>query len=49
MVLNVLAGTVKSVDDIFKKVVGTSGLNTSVIAPGETPLGKKALERPSAI
>jgi hypothetical protein len=51
----VLAGADKSVDDISKKVVGTSGLNTSVIAPnsviapGETPLGKKALEKPSAI
>jgi hypothetical protein len=30
-------------------VVGTSGPNTSIIAPGETPLGKKALEKPSAI
>jgi hypothetical protein len=29
--------------------VGTSGPNTSVIGPGETPLGKKALEKPSAI
>jgi hypothetical protein len=28
---------------------GTSGPNTSVIGPGETPLGKKALEKPSAI
>jgi hypothetical protein len=27
----------------------TSGPNTSVIGPGETPLGKKALEKPSAI
>jgi hypothetical protein len=33
----------------LKKVVGTSGPNTSVIAPSETPLGKKALEKPSAI
>jgi hypothetical protein len=45
----VLVGANKSVDDILKKVVGTSGPNTSVIAPGETPLGKKALEKPSAI
>jgi hypothetical protein len=45
----VLAGADKSVDDISKKVVGTSGPNTSVIAPGETPLGKKSLEKPSAI
>jgi hypothetical protein len=45
----VLASADKSVDDISKKVVGTSGPNTSVIAPGETPLGKKALEKPSAI
>jgi hypothetical protein len=29
--------------------VGTFGPNTSVIGPGETPLGKKALEKPSAI
>jgi hypothetical protein len=29
--------------------VGTSGPNTSVIGPGETPLGKKALEKPSGI
>jgi hypothetical protein len=28
---------------------GTSGPNTSVIGPGETPLGKTALEKPSAI
>jgi hypothetical protein len=33
-----LADADKSVDDISKKVVGTSGPNTSVIAPGETPL-----------
>jgi hypothetical protein len=46
---DVLAGAAKSVDDISKKVVGTSGPNTSVIALGETPLGKKALEKPSAI
>jgi hypothetical protein len=45
----VLAGADKSVDDISKKVVGTTGPNTSVIAPGETPLGKKAREKPSAI
>jgi hypothetical protein len=45
----VLAGVDKSVDDTSKKVIGTSGPNTSVIAPGETPLGKKALEKPSAI
>jgi hypothetical protein len=44
-----LAGADKSVDDISKKAVGTSGPNTSVIAPGETPLGKKSLEKPSAI
>jgi hypothetical protein len=29
--------------------VGTSRPNTYVIGPGETPLGKKALEKPSAI
>jgi hypothetical protein len=45
----VLASANKSVDDTSNKVVGTSGPNTSVIAPGETPLGKKALEKPSAI
>jgi hypothetical protein len=45
----VLAGADKSVDDISKKVVGTFGPNTSVISSGETPLGKKALEKPSAI
>jgi hypothetical protein len=45
----VLAGADKSVDDTSKKVVGTSEPNTSVIAPGETPLGKKALEKPLAI
>jgi hypothetical protein len=45
----VLAGADKSVDDILKKVVGTSGPNTSVIAPGETTLGKKALQKASAI
>jgi hypothetical protein len=27
----------------------TYGPNTSIIGPGETPLGKKALEKPSAI
>jgi hypothetical protein len=46
---DVLAGADKSVDGILKKVVGTSGLNTSTIAPGETPLSKKVLEKPSAI
>jgi hypothetical protein len=45
----VLAGAEKSVDDISKKAVGTSGPNTSVIAPSETSLGKKALEKPSGI
>jgi hypothetical protein len=45
----VLVAADKSVNDISKKVVGTSGHNTSVIDPGETPLGKKALEKPSAI
>jgi hypothetical protein len=45
----VLAGADKSVVDISKKVVGTSGPNTTVIAPGETPLGKISLEKPSAI
>jgi hypothetical protein len=45
----VLAGADKSVDDILKKVVGTSRPNTSVIAPGERPLGKKALNKPSVI
>jgi hypothetical protein len=45
----VLVGADKSIDDISKKAVGTSGPNTSVIAPSETPLGKKALEKPSAI
>jgi hypothetical protein len=46
---DVLAVADKSVDETSKKVVGTSGPNTSIIAPGETPLGKKALEKPSAI
>jgi hypothetical protein len=46
---DVLAGADKSVDDILKKVVGTSRPNTSVIAPGETPLGKKTLKKPSVI
>jgi hypothetical protein len=45
----VLAGADKSVDNISKKAVGTSGPNTSVISPGETPLGLKGLEKPSAI
>jgi hypothetical protein len=45
----VLGGADKFVDNISKKAVGTSGPNTSVIAAGETPLGKKALEKPSAI
>jgi hypothetical protein len=45
----VLAGAGKSVDDISKKVVGTFGPNTSVIALSETLLGKNALEKPSAI
>jgi hypothetical protein len=45
----VLAGADKSVGDILKKDVGTSGPNTSVIAPNETPLGKKAFEKPLAI
>jgi hypothetical protein len=45
----VLAGVDKSVDDTSKKVVGTSRPNTSIIAPGETQLGKKALEKPPAI
>jgi hypothetical protein len=44
-----LDGADKFVDDTSKEVVGTSGPNTSVIAPGETPLGEKALEKPSAI
>jgi hypothetical protein len=46
---DVLAGADKSVVDISKKAVGTSGPNTSIIAPSETPLGKKAIEKPSAI
>jgi hypothetical protein len=46
---DVLASADKSVDDTSKKVVGTSGPNTSIISPGETPLGKKALEKPSTI
>jgi hypothetical protein len=45
----VFASVDKSVDDISNKAIGTSGPNTSVIAPGETPLGKKALEKPSSI
>jgi hypothetical protein len=45
----VLAGADKFVDDTSKKVVGTFGPNTSVIAPRETPLSKKALEKPLAI
>jgi hypothetical protein len=32
-----LAHADKSADDISKKAAGTSGPNTSVIAPGETP------------
>jgi hypothetical protein len=44
-----LAGADKSINDTSKKVVGTSGPNTFVIAPSGTPLGKKALEKPSAI
>jgi hypothetical protein len=40
----VLACANKSIDDISKKAAGTSGPNTSVIAPDETPLGKKALK-----
>jgi hypothetical protein len=44
----VLVDADKFVDDISKEVVGTFGPNTSLIAPGETPLGK-ALEKPSAI
>jgi hypothetical protein len=39
----VLAGADKSVNNTLKKVVGTSGPNTSVIAPGETPLERKPL------
>jgi hypothetical protein len=46
---DVLTGADKFVDDISKKAVGTSRPNTSIIAPGETPLGKKALEKPSSI
>jgi hypothetical protein len=46
---DVLAGADKSVDGISKKVVGASGPNTSLIAPGETPLDKKAFEKPLAI
>jgi hypothetical protein len=45
----VLASADKSVDDTSKKVVGTSGPNTFVRARGETPLGKKDLEKPSDI
>jgi glucan-binding YG repeat protein len=45
----VLAGADKSVDNISKRAIGTSRPNTSVIASGKTPLGKKALEKPSAI
>jgi hypothetical protein len=45
----VLASADKSVDNISKKAIGTPGPNTSVIALGETPLGKKALAKPSAI
>jgi hypothetical protein len=44
-----LVGADKFVNDISKKFIGTYGPNTSVIAPGETPLSKKALEKPSAI
>jgi hypothetical protein len=45
----VLADVDKSVDNTLKKVVGTSEPNTSVIGPGETPLSKKALDKPSSI
>jgi hypothetical protein len=45
----VLAGADKYVDNISKKVVGTSGPSTSVLASGETALGKKALKKPSSI
>jgi hypothetical protein len=45
----VLAGADKSIDDISKKVIGISGPNTAVIPLSETPLDKKALEKPSAI
>jgi hypothetical protein len=45
----VLAGADKSVDHTSKNVVCTYGPNTYVISPGDTPLGKKALEKPSAI
>jgi hypothetical protein len=44
-----LAGADKSVHDISKKAVCTSRPNSSVIAPGETPLHKKSLEKPSTI
>jgi hypothetical protein len=40
-----LAHANKSTNDISKKAARTSGTNTSVIAPGETPLGKKALDK----
>jgi hypothetical protein len=46
---DVLVGADKSIDDISKKVVGISGPNTAVIPLSETPLDKKALEKPSAI
>jgi hypothetical protein len=36
--IDVLADADKSANDILKKAAGTSRLNTSVIAPGETPL-----------
>jgi hypothetical protein len=46
---DVLTGADKSVDDISEKGVGTFGPNASIISPGSTRLGKKALEKPSAI
>jgi hypothetical protein len=45
----VLVGADTFVDDILKKVLGTSRPNTFVIASSETPLGMNALEKPSVI
>jgi uncharacterized protein YaiI (UPF0178 family) len=45
----VFAGADKFVDHTSKNVVCTYGPNTYVISPGDTPLGKKALEKTSAI
>jgi hypothetical protein len=35
--IDMMANVDKFVNDILKKAAGTSGPNTSVLAPGETP------------